>query len=386
MAEEEPMKELLFPNLVEWQDGNVLWYDPPDRVFSKCVKVTTVFGVAVCVTHGAWFDCNKEEGCPARRNHVVHVLYQLLDNDANGVVDDPKLVDEMVHGKYILVVLHTDWDLVYFDYDDMAYVGAGAATVTGLFESVPNSCDVPANRGADPHNRSTWSEFVEVNDDMGCDQSRDATVEEILHLLTIAASVVYPSLWDENYGSTAGAAIEAANGDCGWGYSGDSIDPSSGDCSGQFAYNDETCDEYCIVVEGIYWAIISYIGGLYTTERSEGISDEWMMGTPDASMSVLPEGVNNAISLEEGSPELYALVSDTTSEGHTWLPEIMPDGNYTVNRDGAVGPDGEGAKCRRLKNWPCSLIGVDGLQYSSGSWQRQWLISSSLAILPLLYS
>ena len=34
------------------------------------------------------------------------------------------------------------------------------------------------------------------------------------------------------------------------------------------------------------------------------------------------------MSLEKGSPELYALVSDTTSDGHKWLPSIMPDGDY----------------------------------------------------------
>ena len=36
----------------------------------------------------------------------------------------------------------------------------------------------------------------------------------------------------------------------------------------------------------------------------------------------------NAISLQEGSPALYALVADTTSEGHAWLPATMPDGRY----------------------------------------------------------
>eukprot|EP00536_Pseudo-nitzschia_multiseries_P016648 jgi/Psemu1/313411/fgenesh1_kg.1187_\ len=46
-------------------------------------------------------------------------------------------------------------------------------------------------------------------------------------------------------------------------------------------------------------------------------------------MKVYPEGINNAVSLQSGSPKLYAMVSDTTSEGHAWLPNIMPDGKYT---------------------------------------------------------
>jgi len=43
----------------------------------------------------------------------------------------------------------------------------------------------------------------------------------------------------------------------------------------------------------------------------------------------VPMDVEKAISLEAGAPALYALVSDTTSEGHAWLPSVMPDGTYT---------------------------------------------------------
>lgn len=55
------------------------------------------------------------------------------------------------------------------------------------------------------------------------------------------------------------------------------------------------------------------------------------MATPDAAMTPLvpnPSSHPNAVSLETGAPALYALVADTTSEGHAWLPSIMPDGRY----------------------------------------------------------
>ena len=52
------------------------------------------------------------------------------------------------------------------------------------------------------------------------------------------------------------------------------------------------------------------------------------MATPDDGMDVHPTGVTNARTLQSGSPDLYALVSDTTSEGHAWLPSVMPDGKY----------------------------------------------------------
>ena len=165
--------------------------------------------------------------------------------------------------------------------------------------------------------------------------------------MTAAAAKLYPQLWGDSYSSAAGAAIRAANGDCGWGYSGDWKDPSGNGCTGQYAslsktrlpslrpadapeaslsarsrlrlprataslsqpasraaldghirpccphryaYDDDTCDEACIVVEGIYWASVSYMGGLYTRQRAASIQNEWLLATPDASMAVEPPG------------------------------------------------------------------------------------------------
>ena len=58
----------------------------------------------------------------------------------------------------------------------------------------------------------------------------------------------------------------------------------------RYAYDDVTCDEACIVVEGIYWASVSYMGGLYTQQRAASIQYEWLLATPDASMAVEPPG------------------------------------------------------------------------------------------------
>ena len=126
----------------------------------------------------------------------------------------------------------------------------------------------------------------------------------------------------------AAQAISATNGNCGWGFSGNWKDPSGDTCSGQYAYDDDTCDEACIVVEGIYWAIASYTGAVYFTERAEDSQHEWLMATPDAGMPVLPNNVGNAKTLEEGSADLYALVADTTSRQNKWIPSKWPDGKY----------------------------------------------------------
>jgi len=307
-------------NVDGWENGNVKWHNPPSGFQNLCGKVTTVFGVAVCVTSEAW------NMSPTKCDHIAHVFYQLLDNNADGVVDDPALVNEMVNEKYLLLVPSTEREMETFNYDNLPN-GVNSIQQTGVFEAFPNSCDSPQNRGASPTDRSTWAQHIDVSN-KNCDPNRDATTEEILHLMTYAALQLYPSLWYDDWNSAVGSAIKDTNGNCGWGYLFNWIDPSSDNCEGQYAYNDRTCGKGCIVIEGIYWAIVSYIGGLYTVDRADSVSNEWLMTTPDDSMIVLPTNVNNARSLQSGSPELYALVSDTSSNGHKWIPSIMPDGIY----------------------------------------------------------
>lgn len=325
----------LLPDLDGWADGEVVWHEPPSG-WGSCGRVTVVFGVAVCVSKKGWNKASNR----AKIDHVAHVFYQLLDNDADGVPDDPAVLKEMVDGGYLLWVPATE--------DDAEKAGewpedVGRDQMTGIFESVPGSCDSPANRGADPEDRSTWAAAVENTADCG---ESDATTEEILHLITEAAVSLWPDLWGDSFQSAAGAALAEANGDCGWGYTKDWKNPGSNKCTGRYAYNDKTCKEQCLVVEGIYWASISYIGGLYYKERMDNISNEWLMGTPDVGMPLYPKGKKNAASLQEGSPALYGLVSDTTSEGHAWLPEIMPDGRYKgVPKE----PDGCAAESKKSK-------------------------------------
>merc|ERR1719272_1982256 len=212
---------------------------------------------------------------------------------------------------------------------------------TAIDEAWPNSCDVPSNRGASNTDRSTWAAAVDTSS-LTCDPNRDASTEEILHLITTAAAMVYPALWgsatgaqspgfrtDSDYTSAAGVALKAANGNCGNGATADFKNPSGGTCVGKYAYDDATCTATCLVVEGIYWASVTYMGGLYTLARSKWATGEWLMATPESNLTLLQAGTANVVSLQTGSPAMYALISDTTSCGHAWLPSIMPDGKYT---------------------------------------------------------
>ena len=80
--------------------ANIVWSDPPSG-YTSCNKVTSVFNIKVCVTTAAFQNRNK---C----DHVANVFYQLLDNDADGVVDDATVHAEMVRRNYLLFVPNTE--------------------------------------------------------------------------------------------------------------------------------------------------------------------------------------------------------------------------------------------------------------------------------------
>ena len=76
----------------------------------------------------------------------------------------------------------------------------------------------------------------------------------------------------------------------------------------------------------------------------------------------LPPGVANAISLQAGSPALYALVADTTSEGHAWLPATMPEGRYSGTPTPSPSPSEQTGR-EQLEASPAAAhpAGVSGL-------------------------
>lgn len=320
VAHANPTEAALLTTIVGW-DTSPVFSDPPSG-FEYCGKVTTVFGVAMCVTANAW------AAGEAKSSHVANVFYQLLDNDADGCVDDAAILDKMITGNYMLLL--SDGSESVSD-DSITASGVKQYGDLGTSEVYVNSCDVPSNRGAINTDRTTWAANADLTGKT-CETSRDASTEEVLHLITEAAHVLYAAKWGNTFSSTVGAALSTANGNCGWGKDSNYLNPgTNGQCVGKYAYSDSTCDTACIVTEGIYWASVTYMGGLYTNTRTTGIKDEWLMGVPDSSMTALPSGVTNAATLESGSPTLYALVSDATSADSVWLPTIMPDGKYIAS-------------------------------------------------------
>ena len=100
-----------------------------------------------------------------------------------------------------------------------------------------------------------------------------------------------------------------------------------------YHYDDNTCDYECMMIEYIYWALVSNMGILDDPQTCSGISNEWEPCSPALleSMDVL----------------MYALITDP----QYLLPMLAPDGNYCPE-NGVDGP-GEGTGMMVFPN-PCS--------------------------------
>jgi hypothetical protein len=134
---------------------------------------------------------------------------------------------------------------------------------------------------------------------------------------------LYPDQWLAGYGSTVGGYLKTLNGNCGNGYTGDFIEPGTRPDQCSYAYNDETCDESCIVIEGIYWSLTTYLGAqYYSGTRAFG---EWLVFTPDSGMS---PPLDTYGTMEGRAPDLHNLLSDRSPTYGKWLPTKVPDGNY----------------------------------------------------------
>ena len=83
--------------------------------------------------------------------------------------------------------------------------------------------------------------------------------------------------------------------------------------SAWYHYDDWTCDYECMMIEYMYWAIVSYMGILDDVQTASGIANEWEP--------------YNASLLQSMDVLMCALITDQVYK----LPLLAPDGNYCPN-------------------------------------------------------
>ncbi len=215
--------------------------------------------------------------------HAAHVMAQYLDNDEDGMVDDPKAHAVLVKGGAHLVMAATERDFHDLDPDWEALEGAGFRIGQDLYgeETLP---------AGPPHVRAR-GRF-------------DASLEEVWHLVSNGWEIAYPDDFGYRPGSRLCDAMDLARGgrflrmprrypDKAW-----------------YHYDDRTCDYRCMAAEYFYWSLTTLLGGQDYPGRAREIEHEWECPTPE--------------SLARRDAAVHALLSDPRRA----LPRVLPDGSY----------------------------------------------------------
>lgn len=238
------------------------------RVSSAFKKSIPVFGVHVLAAEGF---------SEAKHRHVAAVLAEYLDNDEDGKADNPKVIEAMASRGMAMVLFRSERDMERIDHSGMeAY---DFRYLQGQFESET----LPKG------------EF-------------DATLEEVLHLVTMGYAEAYPRIFGTLPGTTLTECLDRARG----GHY--SRVPRRYPDQAWFHYDDRSCEYGCMAVEYLYWALTSLLGAQSDPQRVREISNEWKLSTPKL--------------MKEKDPWMTALLTDPD---YRWASKI-PDGKYAPAR------------------------------------------------------
>ena len=276
------MKKILFllvafPLLISAQQNIVCFTVDPNpnstTAFSGFTKYVDVLGC---------FSIYAESSIPdAKVLHAAAVAAELLDNNEDGVVDDPLIEAQLINENALMPLFFQDGNAAMNTFGNN-YNGNGVSAV--LF-----------NGEIDPTQTGHWGD--------------DATVEEVIHTINhVGHTNVYPAAFSmQPNSSLMSSAMDEARG-------GQFLSiPNPYPSSAWYHYDDQTCDYECMMIEYMYWAIVSYMGILNDPQTAQGISDEW-------------EPYNLTL-LQSMDTLMYNLITDPQYK----LPLLAPDGNYCPN-------------------------------------------------------
>ncbi|MEJ6749262.1 MAG: hypothetical protein QNK60_04975 [Flavobacteriales bacterium] len=276
------MKKLLsllfvFPILVNSQNTVCFTIDPnpnaTDPALAPFAKYVDVLGCFSIYAESSISD--------AKVLHAAAVAAELLDNNEDGIVDDILIEDRLQNQLALIPIFSSEGSSAENTFFNN-YNGDGVSAV--LYKNE-----------IDPTQTGHWGD--------------DATVEEIMHTIN---HVGHTNVYDNSFAlqpnsSSMSAAMDVARG-------GQFMTiPNPYPASAWYHYDDQTCDYECMMIEYMYWALVSNMGILDDAQTASGIANEWEP--------------YNATLLQSMDILMYALITDPQYK----LPQLSPDGNYCPN-------------------------------------------------------
>jgi len=201
-------------------------------------KFVNVFGIYVAGTNKATIE---------KVLHTAGVFAQYLDNDEDGLPDDPKISSYLSKYNFIVPV----WSEEDFENFDQTRNGTPCQNIS-LGASMYIEYDKWAIGGI--QKTGQW----------------DTNLEEVWHIVSAAWYEVYPKYFGGNDSLLLRAMNKARGGIF------DTI-PSTYPKNAWYAYYDETCDYSCQSHEYFYWILMANINALdpSLTDKCKRSSHEW---------------------------------------------------------------------------------------------------------------
>lgn len=274
---------------------------------------TQVFGISIRGTAGT----SKEAML-----HAANVMAQYLDNDEDGVPDNQAVVDHMESQGATLLM----------------------ASNSTAFESAAKNLQ----------QSDAYQDLLvdEVKPDGVAEGEFDATLEEVLHLIThVGYAGIYPEVFGEVIDSSVADAMDIARGG-----RFESI-PSSYPQSAWYTYNDETCNYSCMVTEYTYWSLTSILGAQNFAGRYEEISGEWRLNTKEK--------------VESQDPAINAILTNPTY----LLATVLPNGEYAATEFIVEGGTDTGGSDSNHEILQSALAANNGYKIAYGDTVKVWMMN-----------
>ena len=248
-------------------EKNPFPHHPAFGAFSKYVNVLDCFNI--------YAESNISD---EKVLHVASVAAELLDNNEDGIIDDPLIESSLLELNTVMPIFQSE----------------NGNAIDTFFDNFDDGCTgaVLFKNEIDPNQPGHWGD--------------DATVEEVLHTINACGHVeVYPSLYAlEPNSSNLSDAMDMARG-------GQFINlPDPYPEEAWYHYDDSTCDYGCMAMEYLYWGIVTNMDILSDSQTCFGIANEWEPCTPEL--------------FEFTDTLMFNLITDAVN----MIPQHDPDGNY----------------------------------------------------------
>jgi len=249
----------------------------PAKIASNKIftKEKEIYGIKFYATDGV---------ADEKLQHAMNVMAEYLDNNEDGVIDNPGVHQKMVEKGATMVV--------FKDGEESEKLGEKAMRTLGSTVSQEAIQDL-------------YNSEIHIS---GAKEGMfDATYEEVFHLIThVGYAGVYPEVFGEKAGTEVAKSMDVARG-------GHFTEiPKVYPVTAWYSYDDQTADYGTMITEYMYWAMTSILGAQDFEGRGEAIQHEWKLNTKEKVMAK--------------DMTIYNLLTDQRYK----FPTKLPDGKYSA--------------------------------------------------------